>query len=79
MVFRRDSNWPTHGIASVGRMPIDQPVEDQRTEEKQTRRWPVVIMTATYKYLSEESVPLAKATPYTMTAVHNKARSFGLK
>ena len=61
MVFRRDSNWPTHGIASVGRMSIDQPLEDQRTEEKRTRRWPIVVMTATYKYLSEGVRTLGKS------------------
>ena len=61
MVFRKERDWPTHGVPSVGHMPIDQPLEDQRTEEKQPRRWPIVIMTATCKYLSEGVRTLGKS------------------
>ena len=52
-MLRKDSNWLTDGMPPIGHMPIGQHFEDQQTEEGQTRRWPIAVMTATYRYLSE--------------------------
>jgi hypothetical protein len=49
----KDSNWLTDGMPLIGHMRIGQPFEGQQTEERQTRRWPIAVMTATYRYLSE--------------------------
>jgi hypothetical protein len=60
-VFRKDSNWLTDGMPSVGHMPIGHPMEVERTEEKPTRRWPSIVMTATYRYLSDGIRVLGKS------------------
>jgi hypothetical protein len=61
MVFLKDSDWPTDGVPSVGHMPIGQHLENDRTEAKQSRRWPIAAMTATYRYLSEGVRTLGKS------------------
>lgn len=52
-MLRKDSNWLTDGMPPIGHMPIGRLFEDQQSEEGQTRRWPIAVMTATYRYLSE--------------------------
>jgi hypothetical protein len=53
MTFRKDKNWPTRGTPVVIHMPSKQPPKNRSTDGETIRRWPIVVITATWKYLSE--------------------------
>jgi hypothetical protein len=53
MVFRKDSNWPTRGTPVVIHMTGKQPPKNRSTDGEAIRRWPIVVIAATCKYLSE--------------------------
>ena len=53
MTFRKDSNWRTRGTPVVIHMPSKQPPKNRSTDGETIRRWPIVAITATCKYLSE--------------------------
>jgi hypothetical protein len=53
MTFRKDRNWPTRGTPVVINMPSKQPPKKRSTDGETIRRWPIIVITATCKYLSE--------------------------
>jgi hypothetical protein len=53
MTFRKDRNWPTRGTPVVIHTPSKQPPKNRSTDGETIRRWPIVVITATWKYLSE--------------------------
>jgi hypothetical protein len=53
MTFRKDSNWPARGTPVVIHMPGKQSPKNQSTDGETIRRWPIVVIAATCKYLSE--------------------------
>ena len=53
MTFRKDRNWPTPGTPVVIHKPSRQPSKNRSTDGEKIRRWPIVVITATCKYLSE--------------------------
>jgi hypothetical protein len=53
MTFQKDSNWPTRGTPVVINMTGKQPHKNQSTDREAIRRWPIVVIAATCKYLTE--------------------------
>ena len=50
---RKDSNWPTRGTPAVENVLINPLTENQSTEGEKLRRWPIVVIIATFRYLLE--------------------------
>jgi hypothetical protein len=53
MAFRKDSNWPTRGTPVVILTTGKQPPKNWSTDGEAIRRWPIVVIAATCKYLSD--------------------------
>jgi len=61
MTFRKDRNWPTRGTPVAIHMPSKQPPKNRRTDGETIRRWPILVITATWKYLSEGVLVLGQS------------------
>jgi hypothetical protein len=53
MSFRKDRNWQTSGTPVVRDTPRKQPPKNRSTGVEAIRRWPIVVISATKKYLLE--------------------------